>query len=73
MAAADDFILPVLALVLELGHAPDALLEELPATVISPEISEKNGYVVSPSPDSSWPRLGGGLDDHLHCWKMGKE
>ena len=48
--AADDFLFPALALVLELGRAPDPLLEELPATVVCPEISEKNGYVVSPSP-----------------------
>ena len=50
MVAADDFLFPALALVLELGRAPDPLLEELLATVVSPEISEKNGYVVSPSP-----------------------
>jgi hypothetical protein len=38
---ADDFLSPALVPVLALGLAPDALLEELPATVISPEISEK--------------------------------
>jgi hypothetical protein len=39
MVVADDFLLPVLALALALGPAPDALLELL-ATVSCPEISE---------------------------------
>ena len=42
MVAMDDFVLPTLALVLELRCTPDPLLNELPATVVSPEISEKN-------------------------------
>jgi hypothetical protein len=51
MVAADDFLLPELALALALGPADALLLEELLATVICPEISDnKNGYVVSPSP-----------------------
>jgi hypothetical protein len=40
MVVADDFLLPVLALELALGLVPDALPEELPATVSCPEISE---------------------------------
>ena len=50
MVAAEDFLLPALALELELGRAPDPLIDELPATVVCPEISEKNGNVMSPSP-----------------------
>ena len=41
--AAEDFLLPALALELELGRAPEALLDELPAIVVCPEISEKMG------------------------------
>ena len=50
MVAAKDFLLPALALVLELGRAPDPLLDEFLAILVCPEISEKNGNVVSPSP-----------------------
>ena len=50
LVAADDFLLPALAHVLELGRTPDELFEELTVTVISTEMYEKNGYVVSPSP-----------------------
>ena len=50
MVAAEDFLLPALALELELGRARDPLLDEVPVTVVCPEISEKNVYVVSPSP-----------------------
>ena len=50
MVAADNFVWPTLALVLELGRAPDPLLDELPAIIVCPEISEKNENVVSPSP-----------------------
>ena len=50
MIAEDDFLLPALALVLELGRAPEPLLDELPAIGVCPEISEKNENVASPSP-----------------------
>ena len=48
--AADNFLLSALAFELELGRAPDPLPDELPAIVVCPEISEKDGNVVSPSP-----------------------
>ena len=51
---ADDFLSLALEPLLELGLAPDALLEELPATVISPEISEnKNKERVCGEPIST--------------------
>ena len=77
MVAADDFLLPVLALALALGPALEALLEELLATVICPEISEnKNEEQVCGEPVSMIKHgrdYGGGLDEHVHCWKVGKE
>jgi hypothetical protein len=77
MVAADDFLLPELALALALGLVPDALLEALLATVICPEISEnKNEEQVCGEPVSMTVHgrdYGGGLDEHVHCWKVGKE
>ena len=75
MVVADDFLLPELALALALGPAPDVLLEALLATVICPEISEnKNEEQVCGEPVFMIGRhYGGGLDEHVHCWKVGKE
>ena len=75
MVVADDFLLPVLALALALGTAPDELLELL-ATVSCPEISEnknKNRVFGEPISIVHGRDYGGGLDEHLHCWKVGKE
>ena len=77
MVTADDFLLPALALALALGPALEALLEELLATVIGPEISEnKNEEQVCGEPASMTAHrrnYGGGLDEHVHCRKVGKE
>jgi hypothetical protein len=74
---ADDFLSPVLELELGLGLAPDALPEELLATVSCPEISEnENKERVCGEPISTTVHgrdYGGGPDEHLHCWKVGKE
>jgi hypothetical protein len=76
MVVADDFLLPVLELELALGLEPDALLEVLLETVSCPEISEnKNkepicGELISMTVCG---RDYGGLDEHLHCWKVGRE
>ena len=76
MVVADD-LLPALALELALGPALDALLEVLLATVSCPEISaNKNKGRVCGKPISMTVHgreYGGGLDEHLHCWKLGKE
>jgi hypothetical protein len=76
MVVADDFLLLVLALALALGAAPDALLELL-ATVSCPEISEnmnKERVCGEPISMTVYGRdYGGGLDEHLHCWKVGNE
>jgi hypothetical protein len=79
MVVADDFLLHALALALARGPAPDALLEELLATVSCPEISEnKNKERVCGEPISMTVHgrdYGGhgGLIEHLQCWKLGKE
>jgi hypothetical protein len=75
MVVADDFLSPVLELELALGLAPDALLEVLLATVSCPEISENKERVCG-EPISMTVHgrdYGGGLDEHLHCWNVGKE
>jgi hypothetical protein len=67
--------------VLALGpalEALDELLEALLATVICPEISENKNKerVCGGEPISMTVHgrdQGGGLDEYLHCWKVGKE
>jgi hypothetical protein len=76
LMVADDFLLPALALALAPGPAPDALLELL-ATVSCPEISENKNKEWACGEPISMTVHGrdyvGGLDEHLHCWKVGKE